>query len=176
MTHRVIFVDPDLWTTHKETTTMSAPDAGDCRRAMATIRHHAITDWAGVKAVLDEALAINRQTELLIATIDCYTAIVELLRTNTALAAMSQFVGTIANDHRDHDWRRAATCIIARNTANKDRFNTAIIEGNELDRNAELLLAVHDIHTVLMPELRTQIGLDALGKWTTNLAGEEETP
>lgn len=147
--------------------------AGDCRRAMAMIRHHAASDWPGVKAVLDEALTINRQTQLLIAIIDCYNAIIGLLRTESAQPAMTQAVDLIADQNDNPDWRRAANCIIGRATHDANKFNQAITEGNEADANGNLLLALLDLHGVLLPELCTPIGLAALQKWTTNLAGEE---
>jgi hypothetical protein len=152
--------------------TISPEAASDARRALAMIGHHARLDPAGIRAVLDEAIGAGRATELLIAIVDVYDAIVPIFRTEEAMACLSQCVEMV-HDHGPVDWRRAAAVIMARSTDDTDRFNEAIVEANDDGRTGELVLAMLNAYALLLPELGTALGLEALSKWTARIAGVE---
>lgn len=151
--------------------------AGDCRRAMALISHHAVGDQAGITAIIDEAENADRATQLFIALLDAYRAIVPLLRTDSSITAMGQCIDITADAGADEqpDWVRAAATVIAAHRDNKpNRLFDAVEEIHQAHGGSGLLFqGVSDIYFHLMPELRAPAGLDALARWTVVLAGQE---
>jgi len=171
---RIIFVDPDYWTRPKETAIMKN-DAADYRRATALIRHHAIGDQAGITAILDEAEADDRGTQLLIALLGTFSFIQPLLRTDAAITAIRQCIDLTATADDQPDWVRcAAAAIAAYADQDRDRLGDAIDEILDAGRGAGVLFqGISDIYFHLMPELRAPAGLHALDRWTMRLATEE---
>jgi hypothetical protein len=102
----------------------------DCRRALAMIRRHARHYLAGVKTVLQEAIDAGRATHLLIAILDSYDTIVPILRTESAMPCLAQYVEMIA-EHANLDWRRATSVIIASATDDTDHFNVVMLPNDE---------------------------------------------
>jgi hypothetical protein len=178
MSRRVIFPDPDIWTTPKEKT-MAINNTADYRRATALIRHHAVGDQEGITAILVEGEAEDRGTQLLVALLGIFAFIQPLLRTDTARTAMRQCIDLTADADDQPYWvRAAASAIAAYADDDKQRLGDAIDSVLAEGRGAGVLFqGVSDIWFNLMPELRAPAGLHALTRWATGLAaveGEEE--
>lgn len=68
----------------------------DCRRAAALVTHHARGDLAGINAILQEAVEADRVSPLFLSVLALYEVIVPELRTEAAIALMSEWVVKIA--------------------------------------------------------------------------------
>lgn len=172
MTRRVIFVDPTIWTTRKDTT-MPNPKAADARRAMALISHHTQAHQAGINAIIKEAVDADRATELLLAVLDSYPPIVTVLRTPEAQVGMTELVQQLAEFDDDPDWRRAARTIIASSTRDIPAMLQIVEESNSEKRCPQLLVAVCGVYGLLLPELGTPFGCDAISTMTARLTARE---
>lgn len=140
---------------------------------MAMIVHHARRDGDGVNAIFDEANREGRGTELLLALLDGYESIVPQLRTEAAMACLTQAMHQIAEWDEDPDCRRAAAAIVAHSVDDVDRFNKSVVEAAEQNRTGQLFVAICDVYAVLLPELSTPLGTDALRQWAARIAGKE---
>lgn len=172
MNRRVIFPDPDIWSTPKEN---PMNDASDYRRATALIRHHAIGDQAGITAILDEATTEDRGTQLLVALLGVFSFITPLLRTEPARTAIRECIDLTADADDQPQWvRAAASAIAAHADDDKQRLGDAIDEVLDEGRGGgPLFQGISDIYFHLMPELRAPAGLHALARWTAGLAAAE---
>lgn len=152
---------------------MTNPTAGDCRRALALIGHHTRGFEQGIKAIIAEANAAGRGTNLLMALLDAYQFITPELRTAGSLVALSQWVDMCAKQTTVTDWSRAASITIAHSTNDIDRFNALIIETNNEDSSGLLVGGILEMYAAILPELYTPAGSDAVSQWTARLSGRE---
>lgn len=171
MTRRVIFPGNDYWTTHKETTMTNK--AADARRAMALISHHTRGHQPGINSVIREAVDADRATELLLAVLDSYPPLVNALRTPEAQGAMAELVMQLAEFDDDPDWRRAARTIVASSTRDLIAMGQIVDEANDEKRCPQLLVAVCGVYGLLLPELATPIGCEAISTITARLTARE---
>lgn len=172
MNRRVIFPPNDYWTTRKDTP-MPNPKAADARRAMALISHHTQGHQAGITAIIREAVDADRATELLLATLDAYPPLVHALRTTEAQGAMTELVHQIAEYDDDPDWRRAARTIIAASQRDLAAMLQIVNESNDQQRCPQLLGSVCGVYGLLLPELATPIGCNAISTITARLTARE---
>lgn len=171
MNRRVIFPDPDIWTTPKEHTMTNK--AADARRAMALISHHTQGNQLGITTIIREAVDADRATELLLAVLDAYPPIVNVLRTPEAQAAMTELVHQIAEFDEDADWQRAARTIIASAQRDLPAMKQIVDEANTEQRCPQLIGCVCGVYGLLLPELGTPIGCNAIAIFTARLTARE---
>lgn len=171
MTRRVIFPPADIWTQKENTMNNNA----DYRRATALIRHHGIGDQEGITAILEEAEAHDRGTQLFVALLGIYSFVESVLRTEASQVAVRQCIDLTTDADDQPYWvRAAASAIAAHADDDKDRLCDVIDEVLAEGRGAGVLFqGVSDIWYHLMPELRAPAGLHALTRWTEGLAGAE---
>ncbi|ORB89754.1 hypothetical protein LAUMK42_03724 [Mycobacterium persicum] len=176
---RVIFVDPDIWTTRKDrsmTENHTAPNHGDNRRAAALIAHRANGSIEGIDFVMRQSNQLNRSTQLLRATLNAYRHITGELRTDHALTAMAQFIELCAKGEEGAgtDIRRAAQAVIADVDHDLEAFNAILIEANNDDQAGGVMLGLLELYSALLPELATPYALQCLSQWTVRIAGHED--
>ncbi|WP_369321546.1 hypothetical protein [Mycobacterium adipatum] len=147
--------------------------AADARRAMALISHHTRGHQPGINAIIREAVDADRATELLLAVLDAYPPIVNVLRTAEAQGAMTELVHQIAEFDDDPDWQRAARTIIASATRDLAAMLQIVDEANDQKRCPQLLGSVCGVYGLLLPELATPIGCDAISTITARLTARE---
>ena len=108
---------------------VETPNAGDNRRAATLTVHYGHGDTAGVNAVLEETIGVNRVTPLYLAVLNLHQVVIPKLYTADGLACLTELLYTLANDpHADPDCRRAARMIVAHSSGDVDGFNTVIDE------------------------------------------------
>ena len=154
------------------TDNQAAVTHADFQRAAALIGHEANGSAEGMQFVIDQACALNRASQLLLAVVDAYGIIAAELRTDAALIAVWQLVAQETRRTDDDDARRAATVIVARRDHNADTFNAVMREANQAGRPAELLATVVALYATILPELATPHATEHLAQWTARIAGQ----
>jgi len=128
-----------------------------------------------MNAILDEAVELDRATEMIYAMLDVYQQLVPILITPLGMGALSQCVQMLAHPDNtgDQDIRRAAQLVVAHSQDNIAGINDVIREIKELDRVTPLILAVLNLYRELVPVLATPIGLASLTQTVLDLAVKE---
>lgn len=175
-THRVIFPDPDIWTTPKEQHTMNVNpnNAGDLRRAAAFIKHHAATNQEGMNAVLQEALGVKRATQFIEGILATYDAIVPQMCTPAGQRGMAELIlGIAEGDHLDavpDHWQRAARFLVAYGNQRNDEMQQIM---HETDNVSPTIIGICDVYTVVLPSLHTPFGMQIIDSGIRALMAKE---
>ena len=104
-------------------------DAGDNRRAATLTIHYGRGDTAGVNAVMEETIAVDRVTALYLAVLNLHAVLIPKLHTVDGLACLTELVYTLTNDpDADPDCRRAARMIVAHSSGDVAGFNAVLDE------------------------------------------------
>ncbi|WP_370500258.1 hypothetical protein NWT09_00100 [Mycolicibacterium sp. jd] len=178
MKRRVIFVDPELWTTPKENRmTINPANAGDYRRAGAFIKWHAHGNRDGINAILLEALEAKRPTQFIAAILNTFDGIVPMLATKAGQRGMAELIIAIADgtDNLDpdvvpEDWRRAARLMVAYGENNSDTMNRILHETPDV---SPTIIGICDVYTVVLPMLHTPFGMGIIDTGIRRLSGME---
>ena len=104
-------------------------NAGDNRRAATLTVHYGRGDTAGVNAVMEETIAVDRVTALYLAVMNLHAMVIPKLHTVDGLACLTELVYTLAGDpDADPDCRRAARMIVAHSSGDVAGFNAVLDE------------------------------------------------
>jgi hypothetical protein len=146
----------------------------DYRRAAALIHAHGHTDTDGMNQVLIEAFNADRNTQLFLALADLYQSIVAALITPLGRDCLGQVVlGMAADPHIDPDFRRAAQFIAHQGSANPKGVDAVLVEADEANRIAELLMAILKLYAQCLPMLYAPLGLQTLRNTEMDLLAQE---
>ena len=182
---RVIFPDPNIWTTPKDATMTEnyadQPKAADARRASAITTHHRRGYTEGVLAIAEETNETNRGTELVLAVLDLHRNPLTELRTPSGIELIGRHVhelathgaATTADNPAGADVARASALLDSHGREDIAGINRALKDAASVGRSTQLLLALLDLYEHLMPELTSAAGIDWLNRCTTTFATEE---
>lgn len=185
MSRRVIFPDPEIWTTRQENTTVTerpfVVDAGDARRAAALTTHHRRGNTDGVLAIAQEVNETGRGTHLVVAILDLHANALRQLRTNNGIDLIGLHVQElasmaghpVADNPAGGDICRAATLLDAHGRDDIEALNTTIRAAVDAGRPTQLILGLLDLYETLLPELTSLAGVDWLARCVNAFATEE---
>ncbi len=165
MTRRVIFVDPELWTNHKEPN-MNNPDdldPRDIRMAAALIKHHRYSDHQGIAAIATDPDVIQRGTPLLLGILELHKTYIVQTRTSTGVDYLGTYVQNIAaapldgaEDSQLIRW--ACQLIDAHGRDDITGMNTVLNEARATNQCTHVLLGVLNVFNHAVPDLSSAPG------------------
>lgn len=167
MKRRVIFPDPDIWTTPKENpmTTATPAEAADMRRAGVFVKWHCYANPDGVNAALQEALDTKRVAQFVGCVLSTLSAVAAQLLTESGQYAFGEGIATYIDTTLDpdarlpHEWRRAARLIAAHGRDDTTGIATVL---QEQDTLTETILALVDVYNSLVPGISTPTGMQII--------------
>lgn len=175
MTHRIIFVDPELWTT-KENPMDPTITTGDWRRAGALLKHRIARDVDGCNAILEETLQVDRLSNLIVALIGTLDAVVDQLLTPLGLDGLDEWLeawtGTDFDPSRPSEWTRAAALTVACHAKDTTEMDRIIREGTD-DNVTPVVLSLIDVFAAACPALATHTGTQVITSGLRRLMGME---
>ncbi|WP_285034578.1 hypothetical protein [Mycolicibacterium sp. lyk4-40-TYG-92] len=131
------------------------PDRADRRRAAVMTLHHRRGDKAGVAAIAEETNALDRGPQLLKSVLLLHQVLIGLLRTESALALIAEWVGgmasMLATEPPHTDIVRAAQILNFHGQGNHDGI-AAVVNSSD-GRMTHVPLALLDLYEVALPEL-----------------------
>lgn len=147
--------------------------AADCRRATALACHYGRANIDGVNALFKETVEVGRVTELLMALIGLYAHIVPVLVTKLGMRCLSEVVVNVATKGKDDDDRRAARLVMAHSLGDVDGMNAVLNEAKAAEAITGLFMSLMALYCMIVPALRTDVGLDALQAAVLDIAALE---
>lgn len=158
------------------TVTAIATDAGDNRRAATLTVHYGRGDTAGVNAVLEETVAVDRVTALYLAVLNLHREVIPKLYTLDGLGCLTELIHTLAGDRdADPDCRRAARMVLAHSSGDVTGFNDVLDEVAESHRGSELLIGLYAVFSAFVPGLYSEAGLSVLQRSVLHWVAAEDT-
>lgn len=176
MKRRVIFIDPELWTTPKENRMNPDITTGDWRRAGALLKHRLARDVDGCNAILEETLQAARLTNLIVALIGTLDAVTNQLLTPLGLDALDEWLEAWARTDfdptRTAEWTRAAALTAACHANDTAEMDRVIMEGSD-DNITPVVLSTIDVYSAACPALATHTGIQVIANGLRLLTGIE---
>lgn len=156
------------------------PNSSDYRRAVVLTVHHRRGDTEGVAAIAEETNTENRAAQLLHAVLRVHETLIALLRTQSGLNLMGDWVGGMAElpaiEPPGTDIVRAAQILNFHGQGNPegiaDVMNAASAEG----RATHVLLQLLDLYEVALPEISGPGGMEWLSAQTQAFIEDENRP
>lgn len=156
------------------------PNSSDYRRAIALTLHHRRGDTEGVVVIAEETNAENRSPQLLRAVLMLHQVLIGLLRTQSSLNLLGDWVSGMANLRADEfpgaDTVRAAQILNHHGNGNTEGIaavmNAAALEG----RSTQVLLKLLDLYEVALPEISGPGGLHWLQVQIQAFVEDENKP
>lgn len=175
---RVIFVDPELWTTHKENImTDGNLTAIDFRLAAALTKHHRKGNATGVTEIVRETIDTDRGTPLLAAILDLHARYITDTRTDTGIGYLARHVQAIGaidpTDATTLDIHRACHILDGHGRTDYELINTALRDAVADQRGTYLVIALLDLYEAVLPEMSSPAGKAWLDACITTMLGEE---
>lgn len=150
------------------------PAPVDRQRAAALLSHRATADEVGARFILGEASRSHRLTHLLAAVIDHGGQLLGALRTEMAIEAVASLYDTWANQEEDVDYRRGASCFLARLQGLPDIFHGHIADAEVDGRLTELVDTTAQTFLTVMPELHSPKGRASMAQIAAALHAKDE--
>lgn len=147
----------------------------DEQRAAALLSHLAASDQDGVQFIVNQAVEVNRTTELLAAIADTGGKLLAALRTDMGIEAASSMFEVWANQTENVDYRRAGSIVLCRFQFEHDYFTGHIDDATADGRLNELIVTTGQIYLTVMPELHSPKGRASLAQFTSALYGDGPT-
>lgn len=179
MTRRVIFVDPDLWTNHKEhTMTNDDVTSTDIRLASALTKHHRTGNTAGMHEIVRTTVDTDRGAPLLVALMDLHARYIVDTRTNVGvdfLAVHVQAIGDIepTDDPVTVDLHRACLIFDGHGRADYDQINDMLQAAVDDERSTHTVIALLNLYQSVLPELSSPAGQAWLDACIAAMLSEE---
>ncbi|MDW5613237.1 hypothetical protein [Mycolicibacterium sp. D5.8-2] len=174
--HRVIFVDPELWTTPKENRMNPTITTGDWRRAGALLKHRLARDVDGCNAILEETIQVARLSNLIVALIGTLDAVADQLLTPLGLDGLNEWLEawtrTDFDPTRPTEWTRAAALTVACHAKDTSEMHRVIEEGDD-DNVTPVVLSIIDAYAAACPALATHTGSQVITHGLRMLTGME---
>lgn len=166
MTRRVIFPDPDYWTTPKENATMTdlttAPNPRDIRMAAALTIHHRNADQQGIADIVRDIAESDRANRLLEALLNIHMIVAVQLHTDLGIDYIRSQVDDIAAvkpvDPETMDIHRAALIFDGHARGDIDSVNDVLRQLRAEKRGTQTLIALLNIYLAVLPELSSTAG------------------
>ena len=181
-TRRVIFVDPEIWTTRpsKENhmNNPEGPTPRDVRMAAALIIHHRGGNSEGLAEIVRETIETDRAAQLLDGLLDLHRVYIVQTRTPVGIQYLGTYVGQLAEvDDRSEltlDMQRAARVLDCHGRDDVDGINEVLTETRADNRGAQLLQALLDLYDAVLPEILSEPGRRWLDACIASLIKQEE--
>jgi hypothetical protein len=157
-----------------------APNAGDYRRAAVLVLHQRRGNTAGVAAIVDETNTANRGPQLLRAVLVLHRTLIGLLRTQSAINLMADWVHGMATldatEPPGTDITRAAQILEHHGQGNHAGVAAVMNAATHEGHPTEVLLQLLDLYEVALPELSGLGGMEWLEAPIETLVSEEFKP